>query len=324
MAGLPDGRSAFLAPKFAPATALAAGGDPSAMLRLVYGRGTVAAARALVAARDADLVVVDCLLLAPLAGALASGVPTAVLFHTFGGWWVRDFVRGPIGRIGGMRGLAPARLWDAAAARLVLTDRELDPGRDDPRLAGATWTGTTELGAEPGPRGPRPRVLVALSSTTWPGMLPVYRRIVAALAALDIDAVVTTGGVDLGGELAGAPNVEVRGWTPHAELLTGVDLVIGHGGHSTTLKALAHGVPLLILPINPTADQRWIGGLLERAGLGRRLPKSASAATIRRAVLALLADPVTADRTAATGRRLRAQRSGAEVAADALLGFLGV
>ena len=49
-------------------------------------------------------------------------------------------------------------------------------------------------------------------------MLPVYRRIIAALSELPIDAVVTTGSVDLGGELIGSDNVEVHGWVPHADL----------------------------------------------------------------------------------------------------------
>ncbi|MDM4763223.1 hypothetical protein QT381_09395 [Galbitalea sp. SE-J8] len=70
------------------------------------------------------------------------------------------------------------------------------------------------------------------------------------------------------------------------------------------------------LSINPTADQRLIGDVIQAAGLGRWLPKSASPATIRDAVQEILADDELNARAAATGRRRRAQFPGAEVAAD--------
>ena len=306
---------------FGPAAAISADGrrgwrEFSALRRLMMGRGTSEAVRALVAERCADVVAVDCMIPAVLRGALDSGVPVVALFHTFGGYWARPFDRGLLGMLFGAFGLRPSKLWAAAAARLLLTDPELDPGRSLPELAHCIWTGTTELGAEPEPRSGRPRVLVALSSSDWPGMLPVYRRIIDALVQVDADAVVTTGGVDLGGHLIGRANVEVCGWAPHAELLPGVDLLIGHGGHSTTMKALAHGVPLLILPVNTTADQRCIGTAIERAGLGRLLSKRASAPAIRRTVEAMLADEALHARATDTARRLRDMPRGAETAAD--------
>ncbi len=293
-----------------------------ALARLMAGASTSEQARRLVADRRPDVVVADCMTPAPLRGALETGTPTVALFHTFGAYWVDTFDGGATGRILGMRGLRPMGLWAQCADRLLLTDAELDPAGGDARLSG-TWTGTTEVGAGPLPRGTRPRILVALSSSSWPGMLPVYRRIVEALAGLPVDAVVTTGGVDLGGELAAAPNVEVRGWAPHAELLPTVDLVVGHGGHSTTMKALAHGVPLLVLPVNPTADQRLIGPTLQSAGVGQWLPKNARPTAVRDAVAALLDDTALRARAGATGRRLRGLPSGAEVAAERILAAVG-
>lgn len=330
VAGLAPGRTALTQVPFPPATAIdareAGRGLRRArpMARLMLGRSTSEAAVALVAERRPDAVAVDCMTLAPLRGALESGVPVAVLFHTFSTFWTGSFDRGAVAALFRMLGLRPHTLWDRAAARLVLTDAELDPGRDDPASAGFEWTGTTETGvAARGGGGSRPRVLVALSSTDWPGMLPVYRRIVEALGSLPVDAVVTTAGVDLGGELVGRANVEVRGWVAHEQLLPEIDLVIGHGGHSTTMKVLAHGIPLLILPINPTADQRFIGGLIEDAGLGRRLAKSASPARIRETVTEMLGDDAISARAAQLGRRLRAQPAGADVAAGRILAIGG-
>lgn len=266
-----------------------------------------------------DITVIDCMLTAPLRGALAANRPSAVLFHTFGGYWSRNFDRGPAGRALGLLGLRPRSLWDTASTRLMLTDAELDPSSSSPGLRNYTWVGSSETGEAPLARGTRNRVLVALSATDWPGMLPVHRRIIAALETLPVDAVVTTGGVDLGGDLRGAPNVEVRGWVPHDELLPTVDLVIGHGGHSTSLKALAHGVPLLVLPINPISDQLHVGRTLEAAGVARVLSRGSGARDLRSTVVSMLADGRVRERAAATGHRLRQNAPGGEVAAARIL-----
>lgn len=326
VAGLQDGRTAFDQPPFPPGSAVRSQGSTGvakagAMRRVMLSRKTSAQAATLVAERRADVVVVDCMLPALIRGALDSGVPVAVLFHTFGAYWTRSFDRGASGRFFSLFGLRPSRLWGRAATRLLLTDAELDPGRDDPALTNSVWTGTTETGAQQHPRqdGERPRVLVALSSTEWPGMLPVYRRIVAALCELPVDAVVTTGGVNLVEELDGAANVEIRGWADHGKLLPTMDLVISHGGHSSTMKSLAHGVPLLVLPVNPTSDQRLIGQTLTDAGVGAWLPKSADPEKIRDAVRRILADGDIRTRAATTGDRLRTHTPGSTIAADEII-----
>lgn len=293
-----------------------------AMLSLVAGRGAESTAAAIVSERAPSITIVDCMLVAPLRGALTAGGRSAVLFHTFGNYWAGAFARGPAGRALALKGLGPLQLWRAADLRLMLTDPELDPGSRSPALRDFTWAGTSEVGVAPVDRGERPRVLVSLSATDWPGMLPVYRQIIAALAELPLDAVVTTGGVDLGGTLDGAPNVDVRDWVPHAGVLPAVDLVIGHGGHSTTMRALAHGLPVLVLPINPISDQRLVGQTIEAAGLGSVLPRSAKAADIRAAVTAILADTELRERAAATGSRLRETPSGGEVAAARIVALL--
>lgn len=330
VAGLPAGRTPLPQPLFAPAAATApehANPGPAQalpLLRLMAGRRTRAEAQRIVTSRRADLVVVDCMLPAVLDGALRTGRPVAVLFHTLGEYWIHTFDGGAGGLVFGALGLRPRRLWERAQARLLLTDRELDPSSDDPALRQYSWTGTTEQGAPPAPRdrATRRQVLVALSSTDWPGMLPVYRRIVTALSDLPVDAVVTTGGVDLGGELTGTANVEVLGWADHGELLPRMDLMVGHGGHSSTMKALAHGVPLLVLPINATSDQRLIGQVIQEQGLGRWLPKRAKADQVRDAVQEILAAPRLRECAARTGERMRALPPGAAVAADALAGLV--
>lgn len=353
IAGLDAGRTALRSLSFPPANAIGPGAGgrglrkTGGMLRFIAGRGTARSAAELVRDRAPDAAVVDCMALATLRGTLATGVPTAVLFHTVGEYWLRRYLRGPGALALRALGVAPGRLWGAAAARLVLTDPELDPASSEPRLARFAWLGTTEQGGGPEPGqatgqggpaaghdtaavpaahaparpsgGGRPRVLVALSSSDWPGMLPVYRRIVEALAGLPVDALVTTGGVNLGGELHGAPNVAVRGWVPHHQLLPRADLLVGHGGHSTTFAALACGVPALVLPINPISDQRLIGALIESAGLGRTLARQAGVGAIRATIAELLASSEVRAAVAATAARLGARPPAAEAAAARVL-----
>ncbi|MEB4613736.1 glycosyltransferase [Leucobacter sp. M11] len=328
MAGLQSGRVPYAQPHFLAAIAAGPEGGKGlaksgAMMRLMAGRSTATQVSTLIAERRPDVIVVDCMFAAALRGTLGADIPVAVLFHSIGRFWFSSFDR-QAGLGLGIIGLRPRKLWAAADLRLILTAPELDPASSDPKFQDYVWTGTTEKGVEAAQRetASHPRVLVALSSTDWPGMLPVYRRIVAALSELPVDALVTTGGVDLGGRLEGTPNVKVLNWADHAEILPTVDLVIGHGGHSTTLKTLAHGIPLLILPINPISDQRIIGRTVQAAGLGRTLPKSTHEPRLAETVAGMLADGNLRERASANGRKLRAADPGEKVAADHILGLL--
>jgi UDP:flavonoid glycosyltransferase YjiC (YdhE family) len=74
---------------------------------------------------------------------------------------------------------------------------------------------------------------------------------------------------------------------PYAELLDGIDVVVGHGGAGTNLGALAAGVPLVLTPRG--ADQ---GGQAERvatAGAAICVDRAGfSAAAVGRAVADVL------------------------------------
>ena len=88
--------------------------------------------------------------------------------------------------------------------------------------------------------------------------------------------------------------------------MPGVSLVVGHGGHATTFTALAHGKPLLILPMHPMLDQAMVGASVVEAGAGLMLERSASSEQIATAIRSVLADPRIARSTRAIGDRLRA------------------
>ena len=293
-----------------------------ALLRIFFSRSLAAEAETLIRDRRPDVVVVDCMALALIKGANRSGLPVVVLLHTFGEYWRRAFLRGPFAAMVGALGFSPRALWGAATLRLLLTDPVLDPARQEPEFADYVWTGTTEVSAAESAGGSAttaPRVVVSFSTTSLPGMRRAYRNAIEALRDLPVEAIVTTGGFDLGDPAPAAPNVQIHGYVPHAEVLPGAALVIGHGGHSTTMKALSHGIPLLVMPLNPTADQGLIGDVVERSGLGRRISARSDPATIRREVAELLQNPAVRERAQTTAARLRSAPPGAEVAADRIL-----
>lgn len=291
-------------------------GHAPALARMAVGRAVARQVREFLAGRRPDAVVVDGVMLTSLREAARSGIPTAALFHTLGQFWAQGMANPVLNAALSPARLAPLALLERVQARLLPTDRDLDPaGRGGSRIA-FDWLGTTERAQPAAERvpGERPLVLVSLSSAWQRGQGDVYRRIIRALGSLPVRAIVTAGGVDLDGELTAPPTIEVRGWAPHAELMPHADLVVGHGGHSTTMKALAHGIPLLILPMDPTSDQPLMGRTVAAAGLGRTLSRGSSPGQIAAAALAILADPVIRAAAAGAGARLRAQ-DGAAVGA---------
>jgi UDP:flavonoid glycosyltransferase YjiC (YdhE family) len=117
--------------------------------------------------------------------------------------------------------------------------------------------------------------------------------------------------------------VEVYQYLPHDEIMPSASVVVGHGGHSTTMRALAHGIPLLILPMHRILDQPMIGKTVATSGAGLVLAKTASAEDIRSAVRSLLQEPSYRHAAEAAGARLRSN-NGAIAAADELEALLKI
>jgi UDP:flavonoid glycosyltransferase YjiC (YdhE family) len=103
-------------------------------------------------------------------------------------------------------------------------------------------------------------------------------------------------------ELGEVPsNVHVETWVPHDDVARQADVIVCHGGFGSTLGALAHGVPLVVLPLFST-DQWANGEAVARAGAGitvaddaseRKvldLPRSATIDQLARAVTSVLED----------------------------------
>jgi UDP:flavonoid glycosyltransferase YjiC (YdhE family) len=277
-----------------------------------------------------DLAVVDCMLPAAIAAGRAAGTPTVSLVHFLyglartqmlraGGGWTTD-LRGLAGSHR-MLGLAPVRdglsAWEAPELVLVTAPRWLDIDCDAP----ANVVHAGPLGVTVHPRRPRradavrPRVLLTFSTTVMEGQAALIDHVCEAVAGLDLEAVLTLGPAVRREEVRVAGGIEVVAFADHDRLLPDAAAVVGHGGLGTVLRALAHGVPQLLLPLG--RDQAFNGGRVERLDAGIRLPTDSSPDQIRTALGALLTDPRFATAADSLARRIAAD-SPDRTAAEAL------
>jgi MGT family glycosyltransferase len=279
----------------------------------------------------ADVVVTSEMLLGPMMGAEAAGIPCVALSANvylfplpgvppFGpgfqpatsalgrlrDWAIRTMALREFGKgthtynearrtLGLDRFAHPFDQLTRLASHIVLTSAAFDfPSTNPPKqlvYAGAELD--DPAWAEPW-RSPfaasdrRPLVLVGFS-TTFQDQIDVLARVIAALAELDVRAVVTAGpAVDIA-SLPRAANVHVCASAPHNQLLKEASAVVTHCGHGTVIRGLAAGVPLVCMPMG--RDQNENAARVEFRGAGVRVKPTAPAAKIRQAVRDVLASP---------------------------------
>lgn len=272
----------------------------------------------LLSSHRVDLVIVDCMLLSALRAATESAVPSVDLMHTFSAFWDGPWLHGPVGLASRLRGLNARRLWSATDLELVVSDRQLDPAGAGTH-AHRVWSGSLEHGVRRDVLdNARPHILVSLSTASMPGQADALNRILIALGTLPLTAIVTTGPAIDPATLDAPPNVELLAFGSHQEIMPTVSAVIGHGGHSTTMLALAHDLPLVLMPMHPLIDQPMVARAVTNSGAGITLSKKASPTKIAQAVMAVLGEESYLSSAATLGRRLRAA-DGASVAADRLI-----
>jgi len=232
---------------------------------------------------------------------------------------VQDMQASPVGWLQRLRGITPLRADPTALLQLIAARSDLDPVRGAPPVhhVGVVWQGAPAQAI----RAAKPRILVSLSTCAYAGQRRMLQNILDAVEPLEIEAIVTVGpGIDPAG-MRVPSNASMHSWLDHDEVLAGASLVVGHGGHSTAMRALSFGVPLVVLPANPFIDQRRVGAQIASAGAGILLPKHAGSKRIRKAIEYALYDPAYRDAATGLGVRIRA-RDGADVAADAIEEFL--
>lgn len=266
----------------------------------------------------ADAVVVDVLLTAGIPKVVASDLPTVVFVHCFYRA-VQDLATGPIGWLLRLRGTAPLGVEHSGALQIVSARADLDTMRGTPpvRHVGVVWQGVPTAAAAT----PVPRLLVSLSTCAFAGQHRMLQNILDAIEPLPVQATVTVGpGID-GSGLRVPANASIHSWLDHDEVLATTSLVVGHGGHSTAMRALSFGVPLVVMPANTLIDQKRVGAALEDQGAGILLRKHAKARRIRAAISTVLSNPTYRETAARLGDQIR-QRDGAEEAADLISQFM--
>jgi MGT family glycosyltransferase len=134
----------------------------------------------------------------------------------------------------------------------------------------------------------RPLVLVSLS-TTYQQQADTVRRVVAALADLPVQGLVTLGPALAGEQFSLPPNVRAEPYVPHVLVCPHADLVVTHGGHGTVITALNFGVPVVCLPMG--RDQGDNAARVVWRGAGVRCSNKADVKQLRRAIQQVLAEP---------------------------------
>ena len=98
------------------------------------------------------------------------------------------------------------------------------------------------------------------------------RLVRVALEALADEPVHVVATVPAGAGTFTAPaNARVAEVLPHTAILRHAACAVTHGGMGATQKALAHGVPVCVVPFG--RDQHEVARRVQNAGAGVRLPK---------------------------------------------------
>ena len=151
-----------------------------------------------------------------------------------------------------------------------------------------------------------PWVLVSLSTVPQAGEIAIAQ---AAIHALEHEAmrVLVTLAPDHAAELGEVPDhVYLSDYVPHSTVLADSRLVISHAGHGIVMKALYHGVPMVLVPWG--RDQPGVAAraeALEVATVIRR--DECNDASVTQAVRRILDDARYTERVRAISKRLQAE-----------------
>jgi UDP:flavonoid glycosyltransferase YjiC (YdhE family) len=125
------------------------------------------------------------------------------------------------------------------------------------------------------------------------GQMALIQQVCDAIAGQAVDAILTLGPAVSPQAIRVPRNIETVPYADHDELLARCAAVVTHGGLGTTLRALALGKPMLLLPLG--RDQQFNAGRVVELGAGICLPVEASPGEIASALVTLLAQPQYSD-----------------------------
>jgi MGT family glycosyltransferase len=277
--------------------------EAPAFVGLLSGSDTAEDVTAAIAAVEPDAIVVDCMLAGGLAAAELSGVPSTALVHVLDhasaeGILARSFF-GMMPLVNDTRsglGIAPAvdyaDLLEPMTLVLVTSIEALDlpPSmlHGNVRYIGPVFDHEHQSPVPDLPADDRPLVLVSFS-TTYQHQEEPLQRVADALAELPVHGLMTLGEESALDVPSLPPNVTVRAFVPHAAVLPRASIVVTHAGLGTILAALAHGVPLVCMPMG--RDQDINARRVEALGASLTLPVDAGVPEIARAAVEVLQTP---------------------------------
>jgi UDP:flavonoid glycosyltransferase YjiC (YdhE family) len=260
-----------------------------------------AQARSIVDAENPDFILVDFMFLA--AQNLRFSQPSAAMAH-MAFFRVADVFRSLAQMCSGIRqqaGFAALPEFDdllLARDRVIVTSL----GAIDPAPSATPLTQIvrhvgpaleTEAHARPlklpyGWKASRPLVLVSFSTDPLQVSPDLIQRSIDALGPLEVHVVATVGTSVDTRKLTSPPNVLIVEAADHELLMAKAALVITHGGHGTVMRALKHGVPMIVMP-GVAPDQAPNGKMVEELGAGRVLGQDAASEAIGALARELLA-----------------------------------
>ena len=185
-------------------------------------------------------------------------------------------------------------LFDRSARVLIAMSAAFDFAPDflpsnvryvGPLLDASNWS---KPWSSPWSHGDRPRALISFSTTNQ-DQTEALQRTINAAGNVELDAVATLGPALEHITLQAPDNVTLLPSAPHDAVMNEASLVVSHGGHGTTSRALAHGLPLLVMPFG--RDQGDIAARVEACGVGLVLPPTATEAEIAAAMTRLIREP---------------------------------
>jgi UDP:flavonoid glycosyltransferase YjiC (YdhE family) len=265
-------------------------------------RRRFAAVLALCRAWSPDVVVCDETDFGAMVAAERSGVPHATVLVTAAGFVRTELVAEPLDALRAEHGLEADPGVRMASRHLVLSPFPLsfrDPAFPLPATAHPMRPVMPGGGA--GPRGGAPTVYVTLGTVFNMESGDLFDRLLAALADLPVEVIVTVGAQLDPRRFGPQPaNVRIESYIPQEAVLSRCDVMVSHGGSGSVLGALAAGVPSVVLPMG--ADQPLNAARCEALGAGIVLDaRRASPAEIREAVRTVLGEPAHR----ASARRIR-------------------
>ena len=292
-----------------------------AVLATVAGRDIAFDVRDAVIETDANLVVADCMLPAALVAARALRRPSASLVHFLygtlrahllrgGGWWAEQVpvLNATCLALGVPPFAGELAAWEAPELMLVTAPRWFDRDLDYPaRVIHAGPLGIRRRATAPtagGGQDAPPCVLLSFSTTVMDGQPALIQRACDAIGDLGVDAILTLGNVVPPSTVTVPSNVEILSFADHDALLPHCAAVVSHGGLGTVLRALAHGVPMVLLPLG--REQPVNADRVAALGAGIHLDADSPPREIRASLERLLADPAFSDAAAAAAQRIAA------------------